>query len=257
MTWPSSVIVDAVFLPVYALLGILVIFDIFRQPKGQRATFIYLTIFCVIRLVANALLIWAYYDDYKNKSVLVWGYILQGLGYSFLISATLGLITRGLDPWDEAADVKEMVVGTSRKQRAPKLLNIANIVALVLLIVGYQYSIDAFPGVGGDSSTGGSLNGLVKAGDAIYIVLTPIMFLFAAVALARADASEEQMIFCTVLGALVFMAVRAAYVAYLVFTDRIFTAPFIPKLLLQYVAEVIPVFMYGVLGVVLTRYRPW
>ena len=52
MIWPASIIVDTVFIPIYFLLGLLVIFDIFRQVKGQRASLISLTIFAVIRLAA-------------------------------------------------------------------------------------------------------------------------------------------------------------------------------------------------------------
>lgn len=251
MTWPSSVIVDAIFIPIYLALTALSVFDVVRQPKGMRASFVYLVIFSIVRLVANVLLVYAYHDQYKNTYVTVWGFILQGLGYSFLISATLGLTSRGMqDPYSDPS-FKEMIVGEKGKQRAPKLLNIANVVALILLIIGYNESTGAFPGVDGNNSSGQNLNGLVKVGDAIYVVLTPIMFLFAALSLARAHYPEQRLIFRTIMFALVFMAVRAGYVAYLVFTNRVFTAPLVPKLILQYVMEVCAVVIYGILGIVL------
>lgn len=80
---PGNIIVDIVFIPIYALLTIGSVFNALKHRK--TGGFIQLCIFALLRLVGTILLVYAYYSKTTNTSVYTVGALFTGLGYSFLV----------------------------------------------------------------------------------------------------------------------------------------------------------------------------
>ncbi|UZJ55602.1 hypothetical protein CBS101457_004922 [Exobasidium rhododendri] len=253
MSWPSTVITDAVFIPIYIILLGLSLFNVFRHGHGKASGFVFLAIFCVSRMIGNILLVDAYDNNYKSLEVVKWGYILQGLGYSFFISATAAFYTRARDPDSTITqDIANLRKGI-RGMTVAKAIHLVNIIALILLVTGYTDSDGIFPTSGSAASTKTTLNIKAKIGYVIYVVLT-VVLAGLVIALARQEPSREtKFIIIACLAALPFMMSRSVYVTYQGFSQHPFQRTLWVKIVFEYIPEVFVIVIYSVLGFKLTK----
>ena len=80
-------------LAIFSPLLLLTLFVIFRHGIHRQSGWIYLSIFCLIRIVGGALGIAAETNP-RNTSDLEWSAILGSIGLSPLLLASLGLLKR-------------------------------------------------------------------------------------------------------------------------------------------------------------------
>lgn len=191
---------------------------------------------------------------------------MQGLGYSFLISATLGFYGRATSDGTKGAFANFapglLQRGNSQESNQrdskpilQKGLYLVNLAALVLLILGYTDSDDVFAGLLSGNTTTGTLDAKAKIGDIIFLALTAAIAALVSFRLAREAHQnlEQRLILKFILGALPFMAVRAAYVLYQSFTTDPFRRNLAVKTVLQYVMEVVVNIIYCIMGAVIGR----
>lgn len=117
------------------------------------------------------MLVYEYYQHYTNGTITTWGYILQGLGYSFLNSAVIAFAANAHGKQLDGGGV----IGDFSKRRPLllKLMHIANIVGLVLLILGYTDSSSIFT-----TDPSEAINAKAKTGDLILGGVTATLFIF-------------------------------------------------------------------------------
>ncbi|GAK63846.1 uncharacterized protein PAN0_003c2055 [Moesziomyces antarcticus] len=241
MTWPTTTIFDAVFIPLYAIVGVLNLVNVVRHGRGRTVGFISLLIFSLVHLVGNVMLVVEYKTNYASITATVWGYILQSIGLSFLVSSSIGFYTRACGLLD--ADDKT--------GRVAKLLNLVNLAALVCVITGYT-STD-FTNAQGEMINP-KLPVQTKVGALLYVGLIAVIAGLAAVRLARASIGEAKLIRLALLVALTFMLVRAGYAVYATFKGTILVPTNVwVKLVLQYIAEFLALATYTALGFLLDR----
>lgn len=241
MTWPTTTIFDAVFIPLYTIVGVLNLVNVVLHGRGRTVGFISLLIFSLVHLAGNILLVAEYKANYASIDVTVWGYILQSVGLSFLVSASIAFYTRarGLLHEDDKAD------------RITKLLNLVNLAALICIITGYT-STDFTNAQ--DEVISPKLPVQCKIGALLYVGLIVVMALLAVVRLASASIGEAKLIKLSLLVAMTFMLVRAAYSVYATFKGSILVPNNVwVKLVLQYMAEFLALATYTALGFLLDR----
>lgn len=78
---------------VYVPILLLTLITVFRHGTGKQLGWIYLTIFCLIRLAGAGFTI-ASDNDPTNSTDLEWATILSSVGLSPLLMASLGLLKR-------------------------------------------------------------------------------------------------------------------------------------------------------------------
>ncbi len=78
---------------VYVPIFFLSLISVFRHGTGKQLGWIYLTIFCLIRLAGAGFKI-ASDNDPSNGTDLEWATILSSVGLSPLLMASLGLLMR-------------------------------------------------------------------------------------------------------------------------------------------------------------------
>lgn len=241
MTWPTTTIFDAVFIPLYAIVGVLNLVNVVRHGRGRTVGFISLLIFSLVHLAGNILLVAEYKANYASIDVTVWGYILQSVGLSFLVSASIAFYTRARGLLHEA----------DKADRITKLLNLVNLAALICIITGYT-STD-FTNAQGEVINP-KLPVQCKIGALLYVGLIVVMALMATVRLASASIGEAKLIKLSLLVAMTFMLVRAAYSVYATFKGSILVPNNVwVKLVLQYMAEFLALATYTALGFLLDR----
>ncbi|UZJ53790.1 hypothetical protein CBS101457_003110 [Exobasidium rhododendri] len=242
MTWPATVLVDAVFIPIYAILLLMSLFNVIRHGHGRAAGYIFLVIFSLVRLAGNIMLVVAYNQKYDNFYVIEWGFILQSLGYTFFLSATLAFYQRAKNP-TSADGVKEKLF-----KSPARLLGLASIVGLVLLITGYTASPGIFPNSSGATDPNATLDIKAKIGDCIFCAITIIIALLTVTSIRNPPSNVSRTIFLFILLALPFMAVRIGYVTYQSFPKDPLDRTLWSKIVFDYITEVIVVLTYFILG---------
>lgn len=90
----SSESLNIAELAIYAPLLLLTLFVIFRHGLRRQSGWIYLAIFCLIRLIGAALGVAAVKKEPSDVSELEWSVILGSVGISPLLLASLGLLKR-------------------------------------------------------------------------------------------------------------------------------------------------------------------
>lgn len=200
-----------------------------------------------VRLSANCLLVAAYKTAYKNVGVIVAGYIMQGIGYTFLVATALRFYSFGATAQalsEKGGDVAQV---SRRKSRVEILLQLVNIAAIALLCNGYSNSNVAQ----GAGASGANISVLVKVGDVLLLAVTVAIAALIAVQL-RSHTSTARRTFTFVLAALPFMTVRAAYVVYQAFTGHIYADHLGAKIVLQFIMELVAALIFCALGYVHT-----
>lgn len=199
-------------------------------------------------MVGNVLLV-AYYEIANDnlrkanneKGLLITGLILQGLGYSFIYSASLSYLGHVLTHKDGPPNERE---GKPIRALPERLLNVANIVALILLIVGYNGSMDAIV-------QGTKMSVLVATGNAIYLVLTFIVAILSLVTLFKVSILYHRRLLLTVVLASPFMFVRCAYILYVTTGNTLRYGSISERIVLQYVMEVISFCIFSIAGILI------
>ncbi|CAO1625333.1 unnamed protein product [Parajaminaea phylloscopi] len=251
MTVPTKTAIDIAFIPIYAVLAVAAGLTVARHGAGKLAGFINLALFCLFRLVGNALLTGAYFSHTTNTDIYIAGFVLKGSGYSFLLNSALALYSR--------ASVHE-ATGLKGKTKTPAgILSTISLIALILLTVGYS-SYDGFS-TGG--SNPGSLPTTSKAGDALFVVATVGFTLLVARGLVQPGQSlknggDRESFLIIRLLALVspFLIVRIAYSTYLAFSKNPLGGNVWAQLVLVNICEVIATVVLLSLGFLTDRARP-
>lgn len=213
-----------------------------------------------VRLAGNVLLVFAHHQNYSNSNVVEWGYICQGLGYTFFLSATLSFYQRAKDPNASMAPSNGRGLRALLANPSPaKALQLVTLIGLILLITGYTDSTGIFPsasstGVASDSTA--TLNVKAKVGDCIFLAVTAVIAVLTATSYRSAQTSEAKNILRFIFLALPFMSVRMIYVTYQSFTKHPFDRTLWAKVLFDYAMEVIVVAVYFILGFVIARISP-
>lgn len=167
---PACTVVSIIFTPLYLILAILALIGV-AQNKGRRRAFILLTIFGVCRAVGEILLIYAHYSKTTSTGVYQAGYILHGLGYSFLLSSALSFYQRVI-PTPEGLTLRQKLM------RLDNLVQYTILVALILVITGYNDSTALSDpaklsgAMGGNGSGKIDLDNKVEIGNVIFMIST-------------------------------------------------------------------------------------
>ncbi|UZJ53120.1 hypothetical protein CBS101457_002440 [Exobasidium rhododendri] len=219
-------------------------FNVLKHGLGRATGFIFLVIFSVVRLAGNVLLVIAYKQNYDNATIVEWGYILQSLGYTFFLSATLAFYQRAKSP-----PSLNTSGGAASKLKSPAgILGLASTIGLILLIVGYTDSTGIFPNSSGTTDPNATLNVKAKIGDCIFCGVTLIIALLTVTSIGSSQTWEAKKIFQFILLALPFMAVRVAYVTYQSFSKHPLDRTLWIKIAFDYVMEVFVILIYFILG---------
>lgn len=227
MTWPTSVVIDTIFIPLYLILAALNLLNVIKHGHGRTVGFISLLLFSLLHLVGNILLVVEYKEKYSSIEVTVWGYILQSIGLSFLVSACLAFYSRAR----ASVESQEEAKGTGRRV---KLLNLVNIGALVCIITGYTST--SFTNKEGQMINP-NLPTQTKVGAVLYVLLILLLVVLAAFHL-RGVEEEKKVIRRIMLVATPMMLVRAGYAVYTTTSGSVLMPKNIwVKLVLQYVVE--------------------
>ncbi|PMD24639.1 hypothetical protein NA56DRAFT_594944 [Hyaloscypha hepaticicola] len=200
-----------VYIPVFLLTAII----IFRHGFQKQLGWIYLTIFCVIQ-IAGAIFEIKREQSPTNKTDIEWAEILQSVGLSPLLMASLGLLKRVTDevsnhvrsmnnsflPTSGIANiVTKRATANSRRSRIIQIAQLLTMIALILCIAG---GIDE---AGSKLSEGQKLT---KIGIAIFAVIYVLLFALSVITMKDVGNAprEEKRIYMVVLIALPLIAVR-------------------------------------------------
>lgn len=232
MTWPTTIIIDCVFIPLYLALLVLNVFNMVKHGHRKTVGFFSLFLVSILHLVGNFMLVVENGQHDASVTVVVWGFILQSVGLSPLISSGLAFYSRARSSLQHNDD------GGKREARLSRLLNLVNIAALVCIITGYTST--TFVDAQGRPLADPKLPVQTKVGAVLYVLLTATLVGLTLVGLkdARTGGQETRVIRTTLAVATPLMVVRAAFAAYTTFSGTILVPKSIwAKLVLQYVTE--------------------
>ncbi|MCJ1283119.1 hypothetical protein MMC26_002446 [Xylographa opegraphella] len=214
-----------IYIPIFPLALIVII----RHGWKKQLGWIYLVIFCLVRIVGAGFKIASVkYPD--NGTDLEWSAILQSVGLSPLLMATMGLLKRitdevsqttassdksysntamaGFVSQSRAANlITKRATAISRRSRIIQIAQLPTLIALILCIVG---GTDRASSDISEYSTGQTY---IKAGIAIFIVIYVVLFGLTVVTgadLGNAPRGEKRIYFAVV-AALPLIAVRLLY----------------------------------------------
>ena len=246
MTWPAVIIINCTFIPLYLILCILNIFNIVKHGARKTTGFLSLLLFSLTHLTGNLILVIEYNLHHSSINTTIWGYILQSIGLSFLVSASLALFTRA------KTSLTHNEAGKKRRDRINKFLNSINLAALICFIVGYT-------SVSFTDKQGNVVNPTLpvetKVGAGLYVALIVGIFTMTVVGLksVKGDSEEEKIKGVLCIG-LPMMAVRAGYAVYTVESGTVLQAKNVwIKLVCQYVMEFGAVCVFTGLGLWLEK----
>lgn len=177
-----------------------------------------------------------YYKHYTSESIVKWGSILHGIGYSFLVTSALSFLAI------VHARANGLGDATSKDYQKPwvlRILHLVNLAALVLLITGYSKSGDVFSTTNSDAE----LNGEAHAGDLIYCGITLILFGYTFLLFPKTTRGDKRVLGCVSV-ALVFMAIRCGYSTWHTYQTPFLGVNLWLKLVLDYVAEALAVLAF-------------
>ncbi|KAJ0417844.1 hypothetical protein BJY00DRAFT_195772 [Aspergillus carlsbadensis] len=263
-------------LVVYIPTSLLTIFVVLRHGFHKQLGWIYLSIFCGIR-VAGAILQILSHNNPSNTDELEWAVILQAVGLSPLLLASLGLLKRIFDeittrvPSSKGNQIVQTLArsrgplgvllglynrkatAVSRRSRVVQLLHIPALVSLILAIAGGTDQNSSNPS---DQKSGRTE---MRAAIILFLILY-IALAFLWIITAR-DVSgmvtTQKRIYFVVFLALPFLAVRMLYSLLGVFGNHpqfsMFGGSVSVRLGMAIVEEFVVVVLYTVLGIFTPR----
>ncbi|KAE9366860.1 hypothetical protein N431DRAFT_417792 [Stipitochalara longipes BDJ] len=190
-----------VYIPIFLLTAII----IFRHGFQKQLGWIYLTIFCIVR-VAGAIFEIKREHAPTNKTDIEWSEILQSVGLSPLLMASMGLLKRVMNnqflPTSGIANIiTKRATANSRRSRTIQIAQLPTMIALILCIAG-----------GTDEASNEISQGknLTKIGIAIFAVIYVLLFALSVITMKDVGNAprEEKRIYIVVLIALPLIAVR-------------------------------------------------
>jgi hypothetical protein len=106
--WPAVAIIDLVFIPIYGILLILNVFNVFKHGFSKSGGYLSLLIVCArmdttalndnsndpVKIAGDTLLVVSENGTSNSVDVAVWGLILSQLGFLPLIAASSAFIVR-------------------------------------------------------------------------------------------------------------------------------------------------------------------
>ncbi|KAF8862965.1 hypothetical protein BDZ45DRAFT_670611 [Acephala macrosclerotiorum] len=250
---------------VYIPTFILTLIVVFRHGFKKQLGWIYLAIFCVVRLAGAGFKI-AQTHNPTNKTDIEWAAILQSVGLSPLLLASLGLLKRVTDEVSNhvrsennafagyAANsglvniVAKRATANSRRSRIIQITQIPTMIALALAIVGGTDEAD--------SDASDISNGKKYMKIAILMFGAIYLLLCALTVITMKDVGNaprgEKRIYFAVLCALPFIAVRLLYSILAAFVNNddfsIFGGKPLIQLFMAVVEEFIVVSLYTLVG---------
>ncbi|PVH77620.1 hypothetical protein DL98DRAFT_573643 [Cadophora sp. DSE1049] len=253
---------------VYVPVFILTLIVVFRHGFKKQLGWIYLAIFCVIRIAGAGFKI----DESKSpdKTNTEWSGILQSVGLSPLLMASLGLLKRVTDEVSNhvrsqsnafaggsgiAGLITKRATANSRRSRIIQVMQLPTMIALTLCIIGGTDQADSSPS---EIKTGKKYT---KIG--IIIFLFVYLLLSSLVVITMKDIGNamkgEKRIYFAVLCALPFLAVRLLWSLLSAFshnTDFSLTGSGKPliQLFMAVVEEFVIVCMYTLAGLAAHKY---
>ncbi|KAL2811475.1 hypothetical protein BJX63DRAFT_433322 [Aspergillus granulosus] len=260
-------------LAVYIPTTLVTVFVVLRHGFHKQLGWIYLSIFCVVRVVGAVLQILSHSDPSKTDD-LKWAIILQSVGLTPLILASLGLLKRICDEttthvpntknhqvmqiFGAANGLARKILGiyskkataVSRRSRTIQLIHIPALIALILAISGGtdQASSNASDHKGGRAETRAAIILFLI----IYLVLG-FLWIITARDLGLMVPAQKRIYFAMLL-ALPFMAVRLLYSILGGFVHdpkfSIFDGSVSVRLWMATIEEFVVVFLYTILGIV-------
>lgn len=207
-----------VYTPIFLLTSVV----LFRHGFKRQSGWIYLAVFCAVR-IAGAIFKIESTKNPRNKTDLEWSAILQSVGLSPLLLASLGLLKRVTDYASDRVRsdqgqldrdnfaikgrarltgklLSKYATATSRRSRVIQLAQVPILVALVLCIIG------------GTDTAGGNQTGttLTKVGILIFAVayiLHAILLAITSRDLGNAPRGDRRL-YWVLIAALPFLGVR-------------------------------------------------
>ncbi|KAG2142608.1 hypothetical protein BD769DRAFT_1568462 [Suillus cothurnatus] len=159
MALDSHGVLAAVTIAMYVPFLLLSIKIVSKYGIARGDGWVFLLIFCIIRVLGGALLVAAEEITPVNTSLYIGGYALEASGLSPLLLCTLGLLHSIFQTPD----------GSPRHQRPFRLLQLLGTIALVLTIIGIS---DETSSTSGSSSSGNTMR---RAGVILFAVLYIIL----------------------------------------------------------------------------------
>ncbi|CZR55858.1 uncharacterized protein PAC_05746 [Phialocephala subalpina] len=250
-----------VYIPTFVLTLVVV----FRHGFKKQFGWIYLAIFCIVRLAGAGFKI-AQTHNPDNKTDIEWAAILQSVGLSPLLLASLGLLKRVTDEVSNhvrsennafagyAANsglvniVAKRATANSRRSRIIQITALPAMIALALCIVGGTDEADT------DASDISNGKKYMKIGILIFGAI--YLLLCALVIITMKDVGNamhgEKRIYFAVLTALPFLAVRLLYSVLAAFSNNkdfsIFGGKPLIQLFMGVVEEFVIVCIYTLVG---------
>jgi hypothetical protein len=159
MALDSHGILAAVTIAMYVPFLLLSIKIVSKYGIARGDGWVFLLIFCIIRVLGGALLVAAEEITPVNISLYIGGFALEASGLSPLLLCTLGLLHSIFQTPD----------GSPRHQRPFRLLQLLGTIALILTIIGIS---DETSSTSGSSSSGNTMR---RAGVILFAVLYIIL----------------------------------------------------------------------------------
>jgi hypothetical protein len=159
MALDSHGVLAAVTIAMYVPFLLLSIKIVSKYGIARGDGWVFLLIFCIIRVLGGALLVAAEEITPVNTSLYIGGFALEASGLSPLLLCTLGLLHSIFRTPD----------GSPRHQRPFRLLQLLGTIALVLTIIGIS---DETSSTSGSSSSGNTMR---RAGVILFAVLYIIL----------------------------------------------------------------------------------
>ena len=261
----------AIYVPVLFASIVVVIRHGFHKQLG----WIFLAILAIVRIIGSGFEIAAVKNPH-NSADIEWGAILQSVGISPLLLASLGLLKRIIDEtpthvssnsgfqipllaFSVVAQLSKRLTknapASSRRGQVIQLLYLPCTIAFILCIVGGTDLASAKPS---DQHSGKSL---LKAGIILFVVVYAALFLITI--LTARDFNRiipgERRIFIVVLAALPLLGTRILFGVLSIFlndkTFAIFGGNIAARVLLAVVEEFLVVIAYTIVGLTTQEFR--
>lgn len=247
MTWPTSVIIDTVFIPLYVLTLGANLRNVVHHGRSRSASFVSLLLVSLLHLVGNVLLVVEYNQHNASIQVASWGYTLQSVGLSFVVSACLAFYSRAHTELHGQEPLTARIV---------RLGNLVNLAALICVITGYTSA--SFTDAQGHALDKVHLPAQAKVGAALYVVLVVAVLALVLFGLRGARGrTEAATVKFALLVATPLMLVRAAWSIYTVQAGSIVKPNNIwAKLVLQFITEFVALSVLTALGLLISKAKP-